>query len=115
MKRALLLAVIVSLTICNSLSAKDGWKTLFDGKTMNGWKASENTDSWSVKDGALVCAGPRSHLFYVGEDKPFKDFEFECEVMTTPGSNAGLPVSVLREFSAPPQELIDVMEDELNG
>ena len=69
---------------------KDGWVSLFDGKTMDGWKANENKDSWSVQDGALVCNGPRSHLFYVGNDKPFDDFEFRAEVMTKPGSNAGI-------------------------
>lgn len=68
----------------------EGWISLFDGKTLKGWKASENKDSWSVEDGALVCHGPRSHLFYVGEDKPFVNFEFKAEVKTTPGSNAGI-------------------------
>ena len=70
--------------------AKDGWVTIFDGKSLAGWKASENKDSWKVEDGALVCHGPRSHLFYTGDEKPFVNFEFKAEVMTTPGSNAGI-------------------------
>lgn len=70
--------------------ADEGWVELFDGKSLAGWKASENKDSWKVEDGAIVCHGPRSHLFYVGDDKPFKNFEFQCEVKTTPGSNAGI-------------------------
>ncbi|MCO6457074.1 MAG: DUF1080 domain-containing protein [Pirellulaceae bacterium] len=70
--------------------AADGWVKLFDGQSLKGWKASENKDSWSVQDGALVCDGPRSHLFYVGDDKPFVNFEFKAEVKTTPGSNAGI-------------------------
>ncbi|MCA9228546.1 MAG: DUF1080 domain-containing protein [Planctomycetales bacterium] len=69
---------------------QDGWVKLFNGKNLEGWKASENTDSWSVVDGAIVCDGPRSHLFYVGDDKPFTNFEFKADVMTTPGSNAGI-------------------------
>lgn len=68
----------------------DGWVTIFDGKTLDGWKASENKDSWSIEDGAIVCFGPRSHLFYVGDDKPFKNFEFKAEVMTRPGANSGI-------------------------
>ncbi|MEM7783982.1 MAG: family 16 glycoside hydrolase, partial [Planctomycetota bacterium] len=64
--------------------------SLFDGKTLKGWKASENESSWSVEDGKLVCKGPRSHLFFVGDEKPFVNFHFKAEVMTTPGSNAGI-------------------------
>lgn len=71
--------------------AEDGeFIQLFNGENLNDWKAGENADSWSVDDGAIVCAGPRSHLFYVGETAPFKDFHFSGEVKTTPGSNAGI-------------------------
>ncbi|MFM8436443.1 MAG: family 16 glycoside hydrolase, partial [Planctomycetia bacterium] len=45
-----------------------GFEPLFDGKSLAGWKASENVDSWKVADGQIVCHGPRSHLFYVGPD-----------------------------------------------
>jgi len=84
------LAVLV-VTVANSASAGEkGWVSLMDGKSFKGWKASENSDSWTVEDGAFVCAGPRSHLFYVGDKQPFENFEFRCEVKTTPGSNAGI-------------------------
>ncbi len=83
---ALALLSIMTVPIC----AEEGWVSLFDGKSFAGWKASENKDSWKIIDGQLVCHGPRSHLFYDGELKPFKDFEFKAEVMTTPGSNSGI-------------------------
>jgi hypothetical protein len=67
-----------------------GFVSLFDGKSMNGWKVNENQTSWAVKDGMLVCQGERSHIFYVGDDKPFKNFHFKAEVMTEPNSNAGI-------------------------
>ena len=70
--------------------AEEGWVSLFDGKSFAGWKASENKDSWKIVDGELVCHGPRSHLFYDGDLKPFKSFEFKAEVLTTPGSNSGI-------------------------
>jgi hypothetical protein len=86
--------VAVLATTCpaqDSAAAKEGFVSLFDGKTMEGWKPSEeNPDSWKVKDGTLVCDGPRCHLFYVGDQAPFKNFHFIAEVMTTPGSNAGI-------------------------
>jgi hypothetical protein len=71
-------------------AGEDGWITMFDGKSLEGWKASDDKDAWSVKNGALVCHGERSHLFYEGPGVPFKDFEFTADVMTEPGSNAGI-------------------------
>lgn len=68
-----------------------GWVSLFDGKTFNGWKmAEENQNAWSIQDGAIVANGPRSHLYYVGDDKPFVNFELKIEAMTEPGSNGGI-------------------------
>jgi len=64
--------------------------SLFDGESLNGWKANERPESWSVENGAIVCHGDRSHLFYEGDGKPFKNFHFTAEVMTTPGSNSGI-------------------------
>jgi hypothetical protein len=69
---------------------EDGWVTLFDGETLKGWKVNENEETWKVVDGAIVCHGERSHLFYVGDDEPFVNFEFKADVMTTPGSNSGI-------------------------
>ena len=94
--RMLCLAV-VGLILSSSLALaqektgeKSEWVQLFDGKTLNGWKVNENEKSFSVADGAIVSHGDRSHAFYVGDDKPFKNFEFKCEVMTKENSNAGI-------------------------
>ncbi|MFK7820571.1 MAG: DUF1080 domain-containing protein [Planctomycetaceae bacterium] len=72
--------------------AKEGWTIMFDGKTMKGWKANENKESWKVADGTLRCQGKRSHLFYVGKDgkAAFKNFEFRCQVKTQKNANAGI-------------------------
>jgi len=85
---AALLLVCFSLSVC--IGAEDDWTQLFDGKTFDGWKASENVDSWKIEDDKFVCFGPRSHLFYMGDLAPFVNFEFKAEVMTTPGSNSGI-------------------------
>lgn len=67
---------------------KDGWISLFDGKSLEGWKANEHAENWKVEDGAIVARGPRSHLFYMGGE--FTDFEFTAEVMTEKGTNSGI-------------------------
>lgn len=70
----------------------EGWITLFDGKSLDGWKATEKTSSFSIRDGMLCVEDGRSHLFYVGPvaEHNFKSFEFKAEVMTTPGANSGI-------------------------
>ena len=70
----------------------EGWVSLFDGKDLDGWKAAESPATFAVRDGMIVVNGPRGHLFYTGDvaKHDFKDFEFRCDVMTTPGSNSGV-------------------------
>lgn len=67
-----------------------GFVSLFDGKTLKGWKINENPDAWKVEDGAIRANGDRSHLFYVGDDKPFKNFELRVDVLTKKNSNGGI-------------------------
>ena len=70
-----------------------GFVSLFDGKSLTGWKAAEeNPESFQVKDGILVVDGGRSHLYYVGPvaQHEFKNVELKLEVMTTKGSNSGV-------------------------
>ncbi|MET0718178.1 MAG: DUF1080 domain-containing protein [Pseudoxanthomonas sp.] len=68
------------------------WQSLFDGRTLAGWRASEAPGSFDVRDGAIVVRGPRSHLYYDGvvEHHDFRDFELQLEVMTSPGANSGV-------------------------
>lgn len=73
-------------------SAPAPWQSLFDGKSLDGWKANEQPGTFTVSDGEIVVHGPRSHLFYVGPigNHDFKDFEFSAEVLTKPHANSGV-------------------------
>ena len=68
------------------------WVSLFDGESLDGWRASESETTWSVKDGSLVADGPRSHLFYEGDisDHTFRNFELEVELKAIKGANSGV-------------------------
>ena len=78
MKRCMFLA---TLTLCcipalAQESAKEnkeeGFESLFDGKSFEGWKVSESTpESWKIENGLLVLTGGRSHLF---TKEAFDDF-----------------------------------------
>ena len=103
MKRVLFAALpLVALAVCSALAddAKktatdaDGWVELFDGKTLNGWKASEKPENWTVEEGTITGRGERSHLFFVGADgaKPeeFENLEFIADVKLNKGGNSGM-------------------------
>lgn len=71
---------------------KKGWVSLFDGKTLDGWKVGTNASSFSVVDGSIMVNGNVAHLFYDGpvRQHDFINFEFKADVMTMPGSNSGI-------------------------
>jgi hypothetical protein len=71
-------------------STEEGFVQLFDGKTLDGWKINEHAESWKIADGAIVANGDRSHLFYVGDDKPYVDFELRADVKTDTEANGGI-------------------------
>jgi hypothetical protein len=72
---------------------ESGFIALFDGKSLDGWRASEHRDSCRVENGEIVVGGgERSHLFYDGpvSNHDFKNFELRLEVMTEPKANSGV-------------------------
>ena len=98
--RALGLALALSFSTAfgadmNTLSADEkaaGWQLLFDGQSMTDWRASDAPGSFSIKDGAIVVRGPRSHLFYLGPvaNHDFKNFELKLDVLTFAKANSGV-------------------------
>jgi hypothetical protein len=88
------LAMLISVAAASAQTAEPGWISLFDGRSLAGWKpaAREDARTFSVKDGAIVAHGPRNHLFYVGPVyfADFRDFELKVDVRTEPNSNGGV-------------------------
>ncbi|REG84765.1 3-keto-disaccharide hydrolase [Algoriphagus antarcticus] len=88
-----LLTLLCFLAFSFSVSAQSGdWIELFNGKNLDGWKISENSESFQVEDGVIKVAGPRGHAFYMGEvaSHDFNNFEVIAEVKTMPGANSGI-------------------------
>jgi hypothetical protein len=73
-------------------AGSSGWVSLFDGKTLQGWKVGANAKTFAVENGSIAVNGDVAHLFYDGEVQQhnFKNFEFKADVMTLPGSNSGI-------------------------
>jgi hypothetical protein len=90
-----LFLVAFCFTACSSqktISTTEEWIPLFDGRSLNNWKAAENPSTFSVDSGMIIVHGPRAHLFYNGPvmNHNFKNFELKTTLMTTPGSNSGI-------------------------
>ena len=65
---ATMAALAVSLFTARAEEAKDGWKSLFNGKDLTGWKVNEeNPSAFSVSDGAIHIKGGRSQWREVQE------------------------------------------------
>ncbi len=71
---------------------KDGYYSLFDGKTLDGWKVGDKPEAWSADDGMIQVTNGPSHLFYVGpiHNHDWKNFHLVAMVMTHPHANSGI-------------------------
>jgi hypothetical protein len=100
MKKLILLLNVLSagfssLRADEAKADAEGFTPIFDGKTLEGWKANkEDKDAkvFTVQDGKLVVKGGRAHLFYTGKDgnATFHDFELKAKVLTKTNANSGL-------------------------
>ena len=76
---------------------EEGFVSLFDGKTLNGWKVGENAELFQVRNGVIVMECPATvqepaHMFYEGEvgNHDFKNFDLKVDVKTFPKANSGI-------------------------
>ena len=61
---------------------------MFDGKTLDGWKANEHPESWKVVNGIITGDGPASHLFWMVRE--CENCEFRAEVKLNHSGNSGM-------------------------
>ena len=88
----LVLTAAFSCPAIVSAKTSTEWISLFDGRTLAGWKAGGSSGTFSVRDGMIVADGPISHLFYAGsvQGHDFVNFELKMEVKTAPRADSGI-------------------------
>jgi hypothetical protein len=88
MLRALCTVLALALT---TVSVADDGKSLFDGKSLDGWKG--NPEIWSVKDGAITATVADKQLkfntFLIWQGGNVSDFELTCKYKMV-GNNSGI-------------------------
>lgn len=92
---ALFLGSLAAILVSSlPLAAEDGWISLFDGKTLEGWKPSTlGTAKYSVVDGTIkgetVEGSPNTFLLSAEQ---YGDFELEFEVKVHDSLNSGVQI-----------------------
>lgn len=88
------LTLVFSLAaVASAADAKDGWRVLFDGKTLEGWEQHGGKAKYSVEDGAVVGQSvPNTENSFLCTKDKFKDFELVFEVKVEPGLNSGVQI-----------------------
>ena len=86
---------IVAPTLSQRATDADGFASIFDGKTLSGWRAvpRESASDWSVRDGAIVGLGSKNRLSYlVWRDNDLTDFELKLSYRLRTDGNSGVEI-----------------------
>src|SRR5262245_12107464 len=89
--KLVLLALFSAATPSWSAQVEEGFTSLFDGGTLNGWKlVDKRGDGYGVKNGAIYCAKGGGGRLYT--EKEYADFVLRFEFKLEDGSNNGLGI-----------------------
>ncbi len=73
--------------------AGPGWKSLFDGKTLDGWTRLNGTATYRVENGAITGTTQQgSPNSFLCTDRTYSDFELRFEVKDDPRLNSGVQI-----------------------
>lgn len=82
---------------------KVGWSSLFDGKTLKGWKNVQHDTlpekSWSVENGELIFDPSKGHGSDIVSTRTFKDFDLSVQFKISEGGNSGIKYFLLPNTS----------------
>ncbi len=66
----------------------EGWVSLFDGETLNGWGTTGDPDGWVVDSGSILCTVQGGRYLYTEEH--YDNFVLSLEFKTEPKVNSGI-------------------------
>jgi hypothetical protein len=103
-------SVQAPLNTLTTAEKEQGWRLLFDGKTMTGWRGayldSLPSRGWEVRDGMLIVQQSGGGEAAFGGDivtiEEFSSFELTLEFTLTEGANSGIKYFVTEQLPRPP-------------
>ena len=70
---------------------EEGFRPLFDGRTLNGWRVREGPSSaFYVEDGAIVAHRSSNYPTWLSTARVFENFDFRCEFFLQGWSDSGV-------------------------
>jgi hypothetical protein len=66
----------------------EGWRPLFDSRTLAGWEPTGNRAGWAIEDGSIICLARGGGYLYTREQ--FQDFILRGEFRLDPRVNSGI-------------------------
>src|SRR5262245_44006075 len=76
-----------------AIGQEDGFKPLFDGKSLDGWTQHGGKAKYSVEDGAVVGRSvPNTPNSFLCTNKEYGDFILELEFKVDPRLNSGVQI-----------------------
>ena len=102
---AALILALACITGCtdsnNKLTGKDkdGFVSIFDGKTLNGWEVlpAETAPAWTVKDGMIVGDGDKGVGYLTFEKKEIADMELKLSYRFPGKGNSGISIRAIED------------------
>jgi len=64
------------------------WKTLFDGKTLEGWVVRDKKELWGVEQNAIHCLGMGGGYLHTADQ--YEDYVLALEFNVDKGANSGV-------------------------
>src|SRR5688500_17435858 len=91
MKRIFVLVFLLTSFIASAQKVEKGWKNLFNGKDLSGWKQVNGKAPYTVENGMIVGTtitdSPNSFII---TEETFGDFILELDVKMDDGTNSGI-------------------------
>lgn len=87
-------ATAVAVLFASPIFAEEGWKSLFDGKSLDGWSVKSGYATYAVEDGGIIVGktAEGSRNTFLCTDEAYGDFELMFEVKVDKGLNSGVQI-----------------------